>query len=325
VAGIGRPQVGLSPHEVIWRRGKAELWRYDSAERTRTPPLVIVFSIVGRSYVLDLRPGNSFVERMLATGTDLFLLDFGVPDEVDSSNTLETYVDNYLPRALAAAAAETGGEVDVLGYCFGGVLTLLALAAHPDLPVRRASVMATPVDFSGWEGLLGLFARRRLEVEELLDDTGNVPPEAVYRMFRGFKPTADITTYARLWEQLWNDDFLDGFQAMNQWLRDQVPFPGACAKQCVELLLRRNALATDSVRLGHRRITLRDIHQPFLVITAEHDHIVPPRTARPIVGLVGSQQVDELSIPAGHVGLVTSRHSVTSVSGILEWLDQPIR
>ena len=28
IAGVGRPQVGLSPKEVIWKRGKAELWRY---------------------------------------------------------------------------------------------------------------------------------------------------------------------------------------------------------------------------------------------------------------------------------------------------------
>jgi polyhydroxyalkanoate synthase len=286
---------------------------------------VIVFSIVGRSYVLDLRPTNSFVQRMLDTGTDLFLVDFGIPDEVDAGNTLETYVDNYLPRALRAAANEAGTEIDVLGYCFGGLLTVLCLAAHPDLPVRRASLMAAPVDFSGVLGVLALFARRRLEVSEILDDTGNVPPEAVYRMFRGFKPTSDINTYATLWEQLWNDEFLDGFQAMSQWVRDQIPFPGACAEQCVELLLRRNAVARDRVRLGGRPVWLSDVHQPLMVITAQHDHVVPPEMSRPVTRLVGSDVIEELSIPAGHVGLVTSRQSVKfTIPGVLEWLSQPI-
>jgi polyhydroxyalkanoate synthase subunit PhaC len=286
---------------------------------------VIVFSIVGRSYVLDLRPTNSFVQRLLGTGTDVFLVDFGVPDEVDAANTLETYVDNYLPRALRAAANEAGTEIDVLGYCFGGLLGVLCLAAHPDLPVRRASLMASPVDFSSASGILGLFARRRLEVSEILDDTGNVPPEAVYRMFRGFKPTSDINTYATLWEQLWNDEFLDGFQAMSQWVRDQIPFPGACAEQCVELLLRRNAVAQDCVRLGGRRIRLSDVKQPLLVITAQHDHVVPPVMSAPVARLVGSDVVEELSIPAGHVGLVTSRQSVKfTIPGVLEWLSRPI-
>ena len=171
---------------------------------------MIVFSILGRSYVVDLRPGNSFVERMLGKGTDLFLVDFGVPDHVDSGNTLETYADNYLPRAIRAAAERAGEPVDVLGYCFGGVLTSLCLAAHPDLPVRRVALMATPIDFAGAEGVLGLFSRDRLTIDEVLDETGNVPAEAVYRMFRGFKPTSDISTYAMLWERLWSDEFVPG-------------------------------------------------------------------------------------------------------------------
>ncbi len=309
----------------MWSRGKAELWRYDSATRTRHPPLVIVFSILGRSYVLDLRPGNSFAEKMLAAGTDLWLVDFGVPDAVDSGNTLETYVDNYLPRALNTAAAVAGEEVDVLGYCFGGVITALCMAAHADLPVRKVAIMATPIDFSGAEGVLGLFARRRLEIEEILDETGNVPAEAVYRMFRGFKPTSDISTYAMLWERLWSDEFVDGFQAMGQWVRDQIPFPGACAAQCIDLFLRRNALMSGEVPLGGRRVGLENLERPLLVITADHDHIVPPGMARPLIGLVGSPVIEELQVPAGHVGLVTSRVSVkVTLPGILEWMDRPI-
>jgi polyhydroxyalkanoate synthase len=101
----------------VWRREKAELWRYASDHRFREPPLVIVFSVLGRSYVLDLLPGHSFVETMLGNGLDVFLLDFGVPDHVDAANTFETYVDNYLPRAVRAAAQAAGVEqVDVLGY-----------------------------------------------------------------------------------------------------------------------------------------------------------------------------------------------------------------
>ena len=112
---------------------------------------------------------------------------------------------------------------------------------------------------------------------------------------------------------------------MSQWVRDQVPFPGACAGQCVELLLRRNALMSGEVPLRGRRVKLADFLFPMLVITAKHDHIVPPKMATPITGLVGSDIVDELTVPAGHVGLVTSRESVKiTIPGILEWLQRPI-
>jgi polyhydroxyalkanoate synthase subunit PhaC len=60
-AGPSRPGVGLTPKDVIWRHGRCELWRYRNDEVRFGPPLLIVFSLVSRSYILDLTPGNSFI------------------------------------------------------------------------------------------------------------------------------------------------------------------------------------------------------------------------------------------------------------------------
>ncbi len=322
--GLGRPAVGGTPKDVVWAREKAQMWRFRSTRRKRRRPVVIVFSILGRSYILDLRPGNSFVERLLDAGHDVMLLDFGVPDAVDSTNTLETYVDGYLPRALRAAQELAGtDDVDVLGYCFGGLLSALCVAGNPDLPVRNLAVMATPVDFSTVDGVLRVFTRGRLEPEDVLDHTGNVPAQSIYRMFRVLRPTADISTYATLWEKLSDDEFVQGFQAMDQWVRDQVPFPGACARQSVDLLLRRNLVMSGEVPLGGRTVRLRDITCPVLNVMAEHDHIVPLTAARPLSALVGSTDVTELEVASGHIGLAVSRQAArTTVPTLVEWLEE---
>ena len=114
---------------------------------------------------MDLRPGRSFIERFLDAGFDVFMVDWGEPDAVDAGNDLELYVDNYLPRALdrALEVAESE-EIDLLGYCFGGVLTLLAAAGYPQIPIRNIVSMATPLDWSQMEGGPGATAalpRRR--------------------------------------------------------------------------------------------------------------------------------------------------------------------
>lgn len=323
VAGVGKPEVGITPSETVWTREKARLMRYDSDRRTRRPPLVIVWSIVGRSYILDLRPGYSFVEQLLDAGIDVFMLDWGAADAVDASNTLETYSDNYLPDALNAAMEAAGEpEVDVLGYCFGGTICVLTVAGNPDLPVRDLVVMATPIDFSQLAGVLQALARGRVEIDELVDHTGNVPAESVYRSASHLRPTMDISKYATLWEKLWNDQFVEGFQAMGQWLRDQTPFPGACARQSTELLLRRNALLTGEVSLGGHRVRLEDITCPVLNVMAEHDHLVPPSASEPLSTLVGSADVTDLRIPAGHLGLAAGRDAARiTVPRIVEWLN----
>ena len=84
----------------MWRRGRCELWHYRNDDVRVSPPLLIVFSLFSRSYILDLQPGNSFVERLLSAGFDVYLLDWGVPDERDAANQLEDYVDDYLPAAV---------------------------------------------------------------------------------------------------------------------------------------------------------------------------------------------------------------------------------
>ena len=92
VAGIGTPGLGLSPKDTVWTRDKVELWRYRSDARRYRPPVFLVMSLVSRSYILDLRPGNSVVEFLLGQGFDVFMLDWGVPDELEASAASATLV-----------------------------------------------------------------------------------------------------------------------------------------------------------------------------------------------------------------------------------------
>jgi len=323
-AGTTRPKVGQTPKDVVWRRHKAELWRYRSDERRYRPPLVIVHSLVSRSYVLDLYPGNSAVEFFLREGLDVFLLDWGVPDEADAGNTLESYVDDGIPEAVAAAC-ETAGtdDVNLLGYCFGGVLSLLSAARHPELPIRNLALMATPVDYTQMETITALIRDGRLDPEDVVEPTGNVPPDVIENGFKLLKPTAEVTQYATLWENLWNDEFMEGYQAMGQWARDHIPFPGAAFAQTVEGLVRANGLVEGTFELGGERVDLKAITRPVLNIMAERDHIVPLAAAEPVLDLVGSKEKEELRLAAGHAGLVAGRKAAkVTLPGIAGWFKE---
>ena len=321
-AGTSRPKVGQTPKDVVWRRHKAELWRYRNDDVEYKPPIVIVHSLVSRSYVLDLYPGNSAVAFLLREGFDVFLLDWGVADGADAGNTLETYADGGIPDAVAAACDVAGTEdITLLGYCFGGVLSLLSCARHPEMPVRNLVLMATPVDFTGMQAITALVRDGRLDPEDIVEPTGNVPPEVVENAFRLLKPTAEISQYATLWENLWNDEYMEGYQAMGQWTRDHVPFPGAAFRQTVEQLVRRNALMDGSLVLGGRPVDLRRIRCPVLNVMAERDHIVPAPAAEPVPQLVGSNEAEELRLAAGHVGLVAGRAAAkVTLPGIAGWI-----
>ena len=322
VAGIDRAGVGLTPKETVWTADRCQLWRYRNPAVRHRPPIVLVTSLVSRSYVLDLRPQNSFVERLLDAGFDVFLVDFGVPDAVDSFNTLETYIDSYLAPAIERARREAGTEdVTVYGYCLGGLLSLLTVAAHPELPVRSLVCMATPVDAEGMGGVVEALRSGRVEVDSLVDDTGNIPASVISNAFRIRKPTADVVQYANLWENLWNDDFVEGYQAMAQWAHDHIPFPGATARQLVDQFVRGNAVRRNAMRLGGRRIDLGAIRCPVCSVVAEHDDIIPAAASAPLPDLLRNARSDVISIPAGHIGLVVGRQATrTTMPAIIGWL-----
>jgi poly[(R)-3-hydroxyalkanoate] polymerase subunit PhaC len=315
-------RTGATPKDVVWRRGRTELWHYRNDRVTVSPPLLIVWSLVSRSYILDLAPGNSFIERLLQSGFDVYLLDWGEPDERDAQNRLEDYTDDYLPAAIERVLGDAGAdETSVLGYCFGGNLALLHAAHHPRSPVRNLTVMATPADFSHMGPLADVFRVGDLDVDDVLDENGNLPPRVIAQAFKALKPAAAITRYVDLWERLWNDEYVASYQAMTSWTDDQVPFPGAAARDTARMLLRDNGMMTDRLRLAGDRVHLADVDLPFLMVTASRDHIVPLAAAQPLIDLVGSPDKHVLQLDAGHIGLVVGRTAAkVTIPRIIEFL-----
>jgi polyhydroxyalkanoate synthase len=322
LAGANRPVMAQTPRDLVWKRDKARLWRYRSAERRLRPPVLIVHSLVSKSYILDLLPNTSMVRYLLGEGFDIFLLDWEPPDSADAENTLETYVDGYIPEAIGALLEEAGAEeVTLIGYCFGGVLTLLLAAAHPELPVRNLMVMATPCDYREMGFMSDMFREHRLDADDVIDETGMVPARALDEGFQSLKPTEILTQRVNFFQNLWNDQFVEGFLAIAIWARDQVPFPGGVFRQTVERLIRQNALYEGVIPYGRGEVRLRDIRCPFLNAYAEQDGITPAASSEPLTRMVGSDDVSELRLESGHIGFVAGRQAATVARPqIRDWL-----
>jgi polyhydroxyalkanoate synthase len=289
---------------------RAVMWRYRNESVRVAPPLLIVYSLVSKSYILDLVPGNSFVEHLRDDGFDVFMIDWGIPTARDSRNGLEDYAERYIPAAVERVCELTGSpDVALVGYCFGGVLSLAAAAADPDLPLASLTTIATPVDFTDAGVLTDALKRGDLKVPQSLDEDGNVSPQVLLQYFRLMKPTAELAQYAGLIDKLWNDDIVNAHQLLTGWATDHVPFPGRTAVQAVEILMRENALMNDTLRLNGRRVSLSGIKVPYLNVVATRDHVVAPKSARPAIDLVGSPDKHELLLDAGHIGLAVGRQA----------------
>jgi polyhydroxyalkanoate synthase len=316
------PTVAASPRELVWSGEYARLWHYQGPGPAHGPPVLIVHSLVSDSRILDLRPGHSFVGHLRDGGLDVFLLEWRAADERSAQRTLADYVDDDIPRAVREVCTATAAtDVTLMGYCFGGILALVATARHRDLPVRNLITMATAVDFTETGVIANLLGGHGIDPTRLLDETGNLPASTVARGIRLLRPTADLRSLATLWQNLDDDDRVAGLRAVDDWLRDQVPFPGSLFVECVGLFVHDNALVNDTVSVAGEAVTLRAVTCPFLAVVADDDFVVPVQSALAAPGLVGSTDTTLLRLPAGHIAFVAgSRRVGSAVRQILEWL-----
>jgi polyhydroxyalkanoate synthase subunit PhaC len=320
------PPKGVTPHDVVWTSGRARLLHYRNDNVRYSTPLLLVYSLANRSYVYDLAPGNSFVERLRDEGVDVYLLDWGVPDERDASNTLHTYAVEGIGGAIKAVQRDSGHhEVNLYGYCLGGLLAMLGCSARPDWPVRSLMTAAVPLDMSKMgAGTNRLFRERKVQVDDILDDTGNMPGPMVAQWFSTLSPFNQVNEYVNLFDGLWNEQYLHAYQLMTGWGKDHIPIAGATMREVEEKLLLSDTLVTEgTLEIGGREVSLSDITVPFRSFVADNDTIVPAEASADAVKLVGSEDSVEVRVPGGHVGLMVGRSAhKRSVPRLIEFIKQ---
>jgi polyhydroxyalkanoate synthase len=312
MTGPVEPRTGPTPRQEMYKKNKSRLYRYESSRRHGTPLLFVPNLGISRPYIFDLLPGGSFIEHMTQQGFDFYLLDWGVFGPEDNALTLEECVTKILPR-MAAKTLESSGASDlsVLGYCMGAPLSACFIASHPEVPVRNFVNMAGPIDFSKI-GLFGLWLDKKyFNVDRFVDVIGAVPADMVKAGFKLLKPTMDISTSLNLWWNLWNDTYVEGFSALNQWANEYVAFPAEFFRQWVGDFYQDNKLVKGELRMGGRPVALSAITCPVLVVGAKEDYIAPPACVRALIDHVGSRDKDYMELPGGHISLIAGRGAAT--------------
>jgi polyhydroxyalkanoate synthase len=319
----GDATVGVTPKDVVWTHRKTTLYRYRSTQRTHAVPILLVFALINRPDIFDLRPGHSFVEFLLDEGFDVFLLDWGVPGDEDADMGLDSYVCDELPWGMRETLRASGQEeLTLLGWCIGGALVAMHAAIDPASPARNLILLTTPVDTSGslygnWVG------RESFDAELVAEVLPSIPGQGIDWANKMMKPVTNYwTTYRRLWDNvLSGTPRRESYQAMARWVGDNPPFPGRAYREWITWMYKENRLVSGRMRLRGHRVDLGRIEQSMLVITAGADHIAPRPGTMPLLDLAGSQDVTHLDRPGGHIGLMAGSKSRREIwPDIAEWL-----
>ena len=319
-------RVGATPTETVANIDKIRLLRYLSdVEKEYSTPLLVVFALVNRPYILDLRPGKSVVSHFVQGGFDTYNLDWGIPSDGDRFLDMEDYVEGYLGQAVDCLRERSGqDQVNILGYCMGGSISAMYTALHPDR-VKNLILMAAPVDWTSKEHLLAKWTDRDVfDVDKLIEVYGNAPAELLQGSFLLLKPVSTLVEkYFSFYENMEDEKFLEDFFAMETWLNDNIPVAGEMFRQFVKYCMQENLLIQGRLRIGQRRVDLKNIQCPIMNLTAQQDHLVPPQQSLPFNDAVGSTDRKSINLAAGHIGLAVGSKAQRELwPKVVDWLGE---
>ena len=305
-----KPPVGTTPSDVVHRENKWRLLRYrprPEGPKFKTPVLLVP-SLINRHYVMDLLPGKSMAQDLVAAGHDVYVIDWGTPGDEDRYLSFDDICDRYLGRAIRhVARSSERKKTHVLGYCLGGTLAAIHASVHQE-HIASLLLLAAPVKFSDDGGLLTAWTQTpSFKVGDIVDGFGNVPWQLMQGAFHLLRPTLTLAKAVGLIDRAANDEFLNGFLAIETWGNDNISFPGECYRRYIEELYRGDALVKGTFTLSGKPAKLEAIACPVANIVFTHDNIVPAVSASALMDRIASRDRTLLELPGGHVGAVVSK------------------
>jgi polyhydroxyalkanoate synthase len=316
---IADVEVGATDHEIVYEENKLHLKHYEPrTEEQHDVPILIVYALINRPYILDLQPGRSVVRTLLDNGFDVYLIDWGEPSVLDTQLGLEDYVDRYVDNCVDVVRERSGMDaINVLGYCMGGTMSTMYASLHPE-KVRNLALMASGLCFDDTGGVLELWGGEEFfDPEKVTDTYGNVPSDFLDSGFALMDPFENyVTKYVRFYENMDDEQFVANFARMEQWLGDGIDVAGKAFDEFIRDIYQDNTLYKNELYFGDRHVDIQNLEMPILQIVAEYDHLIPPEASKPFNEIVPSDDTEVMEFPTGHIGM-----SVSSTSHAELWPD----
>jgi len=324
VAAPDEIKLETTPYDVAYREDKVRLLHYKpTTEKQVHTPLIIVYALINRYHILDIHPKKSWVRNLLDQGLDVYMIDWGTPTNMDKYLDFDDYVNGYLDNCVEFVKDEANvNQISLQGYCTGGTIATIYSSLHPE---NVKNFVATAPVIDGWRDTTVISnLAKHIDVDQMVDSIGNMPPEFMYYCFSILKPFEQgVEKYVKLFKNIEDKNYVDNFMRIEKWLSDTPPIPGELFKQWIKDIYQKNLLIQDKMYVGGKHISLKNIKMPLFTQVAVGDHLVSPECSMPLHYAVASEDKTLRVYPTGHVGMIASSLSQRKVLPELgQWLKE---
>ena len=311
----GLADLRRTPAAIIEESPQCTVYRYLVPDESvcRELPVLLVPPLAAPTLCFDLRRGCSLAEHLLALGHPTYLVEYGEIGYADRDLGLEHWVEDVIPTAIRRVSEDSGGApVQLVGWCLGGIMSLLAEAGDESLPVNSIAMVASPFDFTRVRLLAPMRPVANLTngfvLSVLYRALGGAPAPLVKRGFQLSSLDKYLTKPLAIASHLDDREFLAQIEAVDRFVANMHAYPGRTFGQLYHRFFRVNDLADGVLELTDRTIHLDDVRVPVLSVAGASDTLAP----RPAVHAVGDLLPNAAEVrletgPGGHLGVLTGR------------------
>jgi len=290
---------------VIWQSGSTRLLDFGNDRIGK--PILVIPSLINRSYILDLAKDKSLLRHLSKQGFRPFLLDWGDPTPKEYNFDLDAYAAERVIPALEFITVHTSQVPGILGYCMGGTLAAGVISQRSECASAFVTI-GTPWDFDAYDGIPAALRTmaRTTNFEAGIDYIGHlfgvIPSELFQYIFAQLNPLQAAEKFAKFDKMHPNSTAARHFIAIEDWLSDGVSMAVPAAKNLlIDWNLNNDPLNSKWQLLG-QTVDINTIETPTLVICGASDCITPLNVAAPLATCIPNSQL--LEIQSGHIGMI---------------------
>ena len=332
LARVGRlsPEVH-TPYTVVRRERVFRLRRY---ERNRSVPaldvpLLLVPPLMVAAEIYDIDPEISTVTMLGNSGVDVWMVDFGIPEQEEGG--LERTLDDHVQAVSSAidhVRAATGQDVHLAGYSQGGMFCYQTAAYRRSEGLKSLITFGSPVDVHLNLVMGGEAASRVIDSLSGLVRTGLHAMDALpgsfsssgFRILSAGKELKQMLSFVG---NLHDREALMRGESSRRFLHGEgfVAWPGPALRSFYEQFVVQNRMSQGGFVIDGRTLTLADITCPILYFYGERDEFARAPSVRAIRDAAPLAEIYELSMRAGHFGLVVGSAALKlSWPTTVEWM-----
>jgi polyhydroxyalkanoate synthase len=296
--------LAITKGAVVAQNSVFELIQYaPQTAKVRTVPLLIVPPVINKFYVLDLAPGRSMIDYLVAQGQQVFLISWRNPLARHRDWDFDTY-GAAIVEAMDAVDKIAGTDtVQLLGICSGGTLAAMTAAHLTEIGeadrIAGFALAVTVLDQSRAGFALAMMSDRAAQAAiRVSARKGYLDGRALAEMFAWLRPTDLVWRY-------WVNNYVQGrppaaFDVLF-WNADATRMAAALHRDFVLMGLNNSLATPGAVSMLGSPVDLSKVTMDAYVVGGVSDHICPWQATYRSARLLGSKDNRYVLSTSGHI------------------------